>query len=73
MLMAEPALRAASEMGKAGPLGLLVVLVLLLAVFLLGRSMSTHLRRVPDSFDEPTGGAAEPRGGGTGADQDPTA
>ena len=40
-------LLAESETGKAGPLGLLIILLLLAAVFLLGRSMTTHLRRVP--------------------------
>jgi hypothetical protein len=39
------------DVGKSGPLGLLLTLVLLLAVALLVRSMSTHLKRVPRSFD----------------------
>lgn len=72
---------AASETGKAGPLGLLIILLLLAAVFLLGRSMTTHLRRVPASFDEPadtagapdTTGAHAPGTGATGTDQDHTA
>jgi len=39
------------DVGKAGPLGLLLIVVLLIAVLLLGRSMGRHLKRVPRSFD----------------------
>ena len=39
------------EFGKASPIGLLVVIVLLLAVFLLIRSMNKQLRKLPESFD----------------------
>jgi hypothetical protein len=39
------------DVGKAGPLGLLLVVVLLIAIALLGRSMTTHLKKVPNSFD----------------------
>jgi hypothetical protein len=39
------------DVGKAGPLGLLLIVVLLIAVVLLGRSMGRHLKRVPLSFD----------------------
>ena len=39
------------DVGKAGPLGLLLTLVLLIAVFLLVRSMTKHLKRIPPSFD----------------------
>jgi hypothetical protein len=41
------------DVGKAGPLGLLLIVVLLIAVALLVRSMSTHLKRIPPSFDAP--------------------
>ena len=37
--------------GKSGPLGLLLIVVLLVAVLFLGRSMGRHLKRVPRSFD----------------------
>ena len=59
-----PAVLAAAEpqlpedVGKSGPLGLFLILVLLVAVALLVRSMSGHLKRLPPSFDtddeEPT-------------------
>jgi hypothetical protein len=39
------------DVGKSGPLGLFLTLVLLLAVVLLVRSMGRHLKRVPRSFD----------------------
>jgi hypothetical protein len=39
------------DVGKAGPLGLLLIVVLLIAVALLVRSMSKHLKRLPPSFD----------------------
>jgi hypothetical protein len=39
------------DVGKSGPLGLLLIVVLLIAVLLLGRSMGRHLKRVPRSFD----------------------
>jgi hypothetical protein len=41
------------DVGKAGPLGLLLIVVLLIAVGLLVRSMTTHLKRIPPSFDRP--------------------
>ena len=39
------------DVGKSGPLGLLLIVVLLIAVVFLGRSMGRHLKRVPRSFD----------------------
>jgi hypothetical protein len=39
------------DVGKSGPLGLLLIVVLLIAILLLGRSMGRHLKRVPPSFD----------------------
>ena len=39
------------DVGKSGPLGLLLTVLLLIAVVLLVRSMTTHLKRVPPSFD----------------------
>jgi hypothetical protein len=39
------------DVGKSGPLGLLLTVLLLIAVALLVRSMTTHLKRIPASFD----------------------
>jgi len=48
------------DFGKASPLGLLVVVVLLIATLLLLRSMNRQLRKVPKSFDpEPDQAAGE--------------
>jgi hypothetical protein len=40
------------EFGKASPIGLVVILLLLIATVFLIRSMTKHLRRVPASFDD---------------------
>jgi hypothetical protein len=53
---------AGPESAKAGPLGLLVILLLGVATYLLIRSMNRHLRKVPLSFDPPPGGPDERRG-----------
>jgi hypothetical protein len=39
------------DVGKGGPFGLLLIVLLLIAVLLLGRSMGRHLKKVPASFD----------------------
>ena len=39
------------DFGKAGPFGLLVVVLLLIAVLFLVRSMNRHLNKLPESFD----------------------
>ncbi|MFT3899402.1 MAG: hypothetical protein QM728_04040 [Gordonia sp. (in: high G+C Gram-positive bacteria)] len=39
------------EFGKASPIGLLVILVLLAGTALLIRSMNNQLRKLPESFD----------------------
>lgn len=41
------------ESNKAGPLGLLTIVLLGIAVYFLYRSMVRHLKKVPESFDEP--------------------
>jgi hypothetical protein len=41
------------EFGSSGPVALIVLIVLLIAVAFLVRSMSKHLKRVPASFDPP--------------------
>ena len=38
------------DVGKSGPLGLLLVVLLLIATAFLVKSMSRHLKRVPRSF-----------------------
>ena len=67
---------AGPESNKAGPLGLLTIVLLGIAVYFLYRSMVRHLKKVPESFDEPAGtdhaasNGAGPKGGaGSPADK----
>lgn len=39
------------DAGKASPVGLLIVVLLLICVFILVWSMNRHLKRIPASFD----------------------
>ena len=56
------------DFGKSSPVGLLVLILFLIAVAFLVRSMTKHLKRVPESFDEPAGQA--PDGGAAGSTGD---
>jgi hypothetical protein len=40
-----------SDVGKAGPIGLVLTVLLVIAIVLLVKSMTRHLRRLPRSFD----------------------
>jgi len=50
-LLAAAGQQLPEDVGKSGPLGLLLTVLLLIAVAFLVRSMSKHLKRVPPSFD----------------------
>lgn len=52
------------DFGKSSPVGLLLLLLFLIAVVFLVRSMTKHLKRIPESFDEPGEQATAPAGGG---------
>jgi hypothetical protein len=39
------------DFGKASPVGLLILVVLLIATFFLVWSMNRHLKKLPESFD----------------------
>ncbi len=41
------------EFGSSGPVALILIIVLFIAVAFLIRSMTKHLKRVPASFDPP--------------------
>lgn len=41
------------DFGKSSPVGFLLLLIFLIAVALLVRSMTKHLKRLPASFDPP--------------------
>jgi len=61
VVLAASVLAAQRDSAQAGPLGLLVISLLAVAVWLLGRSMGRHLKRVPPAFPPPP---AAPRGKG---------
>jgi hypothetical protein len=44
------------DFGKSSPVGFVVLLLFFVAVIFLIRSMNKHLRRVPESFDDPAEG-----------------
>ncbi|KUI47383.1 hypothetical protein AU198_23490 [Mycobacterium sp. GA-1199] len=50
-LAQDPPRDTGPDFGKASPLGLLIVVLLLIGTFLLVRSMNRQLRKVPESFD----------------------
>ncbi|MFY9337442.1 MAG: hypothetical protein WAP49_00200 [Mycobacterium sp.] len=49
-LLAEEPTMTGPDFGKASPVGLLIVVLLLIGVFVLIRSMNRHLRRVRENF-----------------------
>ncbi|HKS44668.1 MAG TPA: hypothetical protein VJT49_06045 [Amycolatopsis sp.] len=55
------------DFGKSSPVGFLLLLLFLIAVALLVRSMTKHLKRVPASFDPPE----ESAGGEPAPGEDP--
>ena len=58
-VLADPPKNSGPDFGKASPLGLLVVVLLLIGVFILVWSMNKHLKKLPKSFDgEPLEGDA---------------
>ncbi|BBZ77385.1 hypothetical protein MANY_27220 [Mycolicibacterium anyangense] len=62
-VLADPPKNSGPDFGKASPIGLLVVVLLLIGVFILVWSMNRHLKKLPESFDgepaEPTDAPAE--------------
>lgn len=57
----------ADEGGKGSPVGLFVILSLCVATYFLVRSMSKHMRKVPESFETPVAPGAAGAGGAAGA------
>ena len=51
LLAQTPGTPTGPEFGKASPLGLAVVIVLLIGTFLLVRSMNKHLKNLPETFE----------------------
>ncbi len=52
-LLAQEPRDTGPDFGKASPFGLLIIVLLLIGTFLLVRSMNKHLRKLPESFDDP--------------------
>lgn len=50
-VLADPQKNSGPDFGKASPVGLLVIVLLLIGVFILGWSMNRHLKKLPKSFD----------------------
>lgn len=50
-VLADPPKNTGPDFGKASPIGLLVVVILLIGVFVLVWSMNRHLKKLPKSFD----------------------
>lgn len=48
------------DFGKSSPVGFVVLLLFFIAVIFLVRSMNKHLRRVPETFDEPAADGVRP-------------
>ena len=68
-LLADGPTKTGPDFGKASPVGLLIVVLLLFGVFALVWSMNRHLKKIPDSFDSLVGanGAPDDRRGAAGA------
>lgn len=69
---------AAADQSVAGPLALLLVLLLAVATVLLVRNMAARIKRLPPSFPDPTGGQSGPDAGSdagpaAGREADPAA
>jgi hypothetical protein len=57
--------------GVAGPLGLLIIVLMVIATILLIRNMNARLRRLPDHFPDPVPPSRRGKGGADGAPVDP--
>jgi hypothetical protein len=64
---------AAESEVSAGPLGLLVVVLIAIATVLLIRNMSARLKRMPRSFDDPPSRSTGTDGDGDGEQPPPQA
>lgn len=51
-ILADAPKNTGPDFGKASPLGLLIVVILLICVFALVWSMNRHLKKLPESFDK---------------------
>ena len=68
-LLADGPTKTGPDFGKASPVGLLIVVLLLFGVFALVWSMNRHLKKIPASFDglDGAGGATDDQRDADGA------
>ena len=59
VLLADGPKNTGPDFGKASPVGLFVIVLLLIGVFALVWSMNRHLKRIPESFDSVAQAPAE--------------
>jgi hypothetical protein len=62
MLAVAVPLAKSGEAAKAGPIGLVVIVLLCVACYFLFKSMSKHLRRVRENFPDDSTGAGDGAG-----------
>jgi amino acid transporter len=62
-VLAEEPKNTGPDFGKASPVGLLIVVLLLIGVFVLVWSMNRHLKKLPASFDTEPPGSSQIAGG----------
>lgn len=69
-LLADGPSKTGPDFGKASPVGLLIVVLLLFGVFALVWSMNRHLKKIPASFDglDSADGAGAESADGAGAE-----
>ena len=67
----DPSTGKGPEWGKAAPIGLLVILLLVIATFFLLRSMVRKINKVPASFDPPDEDSVDPMATDTVASERP--
>lgn len=67
-LVTAAAVLADSDKGKGSPIGILVIILLIIAVYFLYRSMSRHVKKVPTSFDKPPAGGDQQSDGDEAGD-----
>jgi preprotein translocase subunit YajC len=70
LLLADGPKNTGPDFGKASPVGLLVVVLLLIAVFALVWSMNRHLKKAREHFDAVESGSAAGTAAGTVAPVD---
>ena len=73
-VLADAPKNSGPDFGKASPIGLLIVVILLICVFALVWSMNLHLKKLPETFDEPTesGESAQDQPVGATKDDEPS-